>query len=113
VEGAGDSDCASCDPEPASDSTVAEEVGDLGGIGIDGDAGFCLKDLLFAGVDGREADEGEEVFAEAPLTSLIFQDIGRASGASGVAGVTGRARAPFSPLRVDRTVVAAAAGGAV
>jgi hypothetical protein len=113
VEGAGDSECASCDPEPASDSTVTEEVGDLGGIGMDGDACFCLEALLLAGVDGREVDEVEEAFAEGPFASLAFQDIGNASEVSGVAGVTGRGRAPFSPLRVDRTVEAATDDGAV
>jgi hypothetical protein len=104
VEGVGERDC---DPEPASDSTVTEEVGDLGGTGIDGDPCFCLENLLFAGVDGRDVDEAEEAFAEGPFASLPFQDVGNASGISGVAGVTGRGRGPFS-LRVDRTVVAAA-----
>lgn len=107
VEGVGERDCASCDPEPASDSTVTEEVGDLGGIGIDGDPCFCLVTLLFAGVDGRDVDETEEAFAEGPFPSLPFQDAGNASGISGVAGVTGRGRGPFS-RRVDRIVVAAA-----
>jgi hypothetical protein len=81
---------------------VTEDVGDLGGIGIDGDACFCLAGLLFAGVDGREEDATEDAFAETPLASL-FQNVGSASGISGVDGVTGRGRVPLSPRRVDRT----------
>jgi len=111
VEGAGERDCASWDPEPGSDSTVTEEVGDLGGTGIDGDAGFCLVALLFAGVDGREEDATEEAFIEGPLTSLVFQDVGSASGISGVDGVTGRGRMPLSPRRVNRTAVGPIAPG--
>jgi hypothetical protein len=111
VEGAGERDAASWDPEPGSDSTVTEEVGDLGGAGIYGDAGFCLAALLFAGVDGREEDATEEAFAESPFESLVFQDVGSASGISGVDGVTGRGRAPLSPRRVDRTAVAPIAPG--
>lgn len=90
---------------------MTEEVGDLGGTGIDGDAGFCLVALLFAGVDGREEDATEEAFTEGPLTSLVFQDVGSASGISGVDGVTGRGRVPLSPRRVDRTAVAPIAPG--
>ena len=67
MEGAGEREGASWDP--GSDSTVIEEVGDLGG-GIDGDARFCLVALLFAGVDGREDDPIEEAFADGPLVSL-------------------------------------------
>jgi hypothetical protein len=91
-----------------SDSTVTEDVGDLGGTRIDGDACFCLVGLLFAGVDGREEDATEDAFADAPLVSLVFQD---ASGISGVDGVTGRGRLPLSPRRVDRVAVAPIAPG--
>jgi hypothetical protein len=111
VEGAGERDGASWDPEPGSDSTVTEEVGDLGGTGIYGDAGFCRVALVFAGVDGREEDATEEAFAERPLASLVFQDVGSASEISGVDGVTGRGRVPLSPRRVDRTAVAPIAPG--
>ena len=90
MEGAGERDCASWDPEPGSDSTVTEEVGDLGGTGIGGDASFCLTALEFAGVDGREEDATEEALAEGPLASLVFQDVGSASEISGVDGVAGR-----------------------
>lgn len=103
VEGAGERDGASWDPEPGSDSTVTEEVGDLGGTGTDGDAGFCLVALLIAGVDGREEDATEEAFAERPLASLVFQDVGSASAISGVDGVIGRGRVPLSPRRAERT----------
>jgi hypothetical protein len=113
VEGAGERDDAPWDPEPGSDSTVTEEVGDLGGTGIDGDACFCLAGLLFAGVDGREEDATDDAFAEIPLASLIFQNVGNASGISGVDGVTGRGRVPLSPRRVDRTAEAPIAPGAV
>jgi hypothetical protein len=102
VEGAGERDGASWDPEPGSDSTVTEEVGDLGGTGIEGDAGFCLVALLFAGVDGREEDAAEDAFAVRPLASLVFQDVGSASGISGVDGVAGRGRVPLSPRRAER-----------
>jgi len=85
---------------------VTEEVGDLGGTGIDDDACFCLVGLLFAGVDGREEDATEDAFAETPLVSLVFQNVGSASGISGVDGVTGRGRVPLSPRRVDRTAKA-------
>jgi hypothetical protein len=110
VEGAGERESASWDPEPGSDSTVIEEVGDLG-AGIDGDACLCLVALLFAGVDGREEDPTEEAFAEGPLVSLNFQEVGSASGISGVAGVTGRGRVALSPRRVDRTAAAPMAPG--
>lgn len=95
---------------------MTEEVGDLGGTGIDGDACFCLVGLLFAGVDGREEDATEDAFAETPLASrasLVFQNVGRASRISGVDGVTGRGRVPLSPRRVDRTAEAPIAPGAV
>ena len=108
--GAGERDGAPCDPEPVSDSTVTEDVGDLGGTRIDGDACFCLVGLLFAGVDGREEDATEDAFADAPLVSLVLQD---ASGISGVDGVTGRGRVPLSPRRVDRVAVAPIPPGAV
>ena len=110
MEGAGEREGASWDPEPGSDSTVIEEVGDLG-AGTDGDACLCLGALLFAGVDGREEDPTEEAFAEGPLVSLDFQDVGNASGISGVAGVTGRGRVALSPRRVDLTAVAPIAPG--
>ena len=93
---------------------MTEEVGDRGGTGIDGDACFCLVGLLFAGVDGREEDATEDAFAETPLASLVFQNVGSASGISGVDGVTGRGRVPLSPpRRVDRTVKAPIAPCAV
>lgn len=76
---------------------VTEEVGDLGGIGTG--TGFCFMVLLFAGVDGREVEATEEAFAEEALASLAFQDVGCDSVTSGVTGVTGRRRGPFSPLR--------------
>jgi hypothetical protein len=110
VEGAGEREGASWDPEPGSDSTVIEEVGDLG-AGIDGDACLRLEALLFAGVDGREEDPTDEAFVEGPLVSLAFQDVGSASGISGVAGVTGRGRVVLSPRRVDRTAAAPIAPG--
>lgn len=91
---------------------MTEEVGDLGGTGIDGDACFCLVGLLFAGVEGREDDATEDAFAETPLVSLILQNVGSASGISGVDGVTGRGRVPLSPRRVDRTAEAPIAPGA-
>jgi hypothetical protein len=110
VEGAGEREGVPCDPEPGSDSTVIEEVGDLG-AGIDGDVCLCRVALLFAGVDGREADPTEEAFAEGPLVSLDFQDVGSTSGISGVAGVMGRGRVALSPRRVDRTAEAPIAPG--
>lgn len=91
---------------------MTEEVGDLGGTGIDGDACFCLAGLLFAGVDGREEDATEDAFAEIPLASLVFQNVGNASVISGVDGVTGRGRVPLSPRRVDRAAEAPIAPGA-
>jgi hypothetical protein len=91
---------------------VTEEVGDLGGTGIDDDDCFCLVGLLFAGVDGREEDATEDAFAETPLVSL-FQNVGSPSGISGVDGVTGRGRVPLSPRRVDRTAEAPTAPSAV
>lgn len=92
---------------------MTEEVGDLDGTGIDGDACFCLVGLLFAGVDGREEDATEDAFAGTPLASLVFQKVGCASEISGVDGVTGRGRAPLSPRRVDRTAEAPIAPSAV
>ncbi len=92
---------------------MTEEVGDLGGTGIDGDNCFCLVGLLFAGVDGREEDATEDAFTVAPLASLIFQGVGTASGISGVDGVIGRLRVLLSPRRVDRIVEAPIAPSAV
>ena len=112
MERAGEREGASWDPEPGSDSTVIEEVGDLGG-GIDGDACLCLVALLFAGVDGREENPTEEPFADGPLVSLDFQDVGSDSGISGVAGVTGRGRVALSPRRVDRPAEVPIAPGPV
>lgn len=47
----GDSGVASCEPEPKSDSTAMEEVGDRGGCG-DCDDSFCLRALTSAVVTG-------------------------------------------------------------
>lgn len=74
----GETSTASCEPDPMSESTAIDDVGDLGGMGggnesrrillglfvAAGVVGRCGREAGTAGVDGRDDDACDGVFVD-------------------------------------------------